>query len=220
MKVEYSIDDLILYGDDQHIVINKPPGVPVQSDQSGDWNLSDALMGHVGYPVYLINRLDRPVSGAVLFALSKNHYHKIMNKWNGPDSLKMYVAIIEGNWKATDLIIEEKLKKGRNHKAIVHPEGKLSRMMVSSFPIYDRYSLCTVHLMSGRFHQIRALLSHHDHIIKGDVKYGARRKNQDRSIHLHCYQLKIHGIIDIKSPFPKEDVLWKKAEEFLLNKGF
>ncbi len=217
--MEYTIDDLILYKDDHQIIINKPSGVLVQSDPSGDWNVNNALEEYIKRPVYLVNRIDRPVSGAVIFALSKMQYQKLIKKWKDKETLKTYIGIVEGSWNTIDQIIEEKLIKGRNHKAIIHPEGKISRMKVSSYPIFDRYSLCMVELSTGRFHQIRALLSHVGYSIKGDVKYGARRKNKDRSIHLHCARLNVPGEIDVIAPINNKDILWEKAEKFLLEKG-
>ncbi|NNF36044.1 MAG: RNA pseudouridine synthase [Saprospiraceae bacterium] len=214
--MEYSIDDLIIYQDDRLITVNKPTGVLVQGDPSGSWNLTQAMEQRFSRQVYLINRIDRPVSGAVIFALSKSAYNELMKKWKEEKTVKTYIAIAEGTWSEERRIIENRLVKGRNQKAIIRSDGKLSKMAVSSYPIYERYTLCIIQLNTGRFHQIRALMSHEGHSIKGDVKYGARRKNEDRSIHLHCYQISIPGIIEIKCALPQKDILWKKAEEFLL----
>jgi 23S rRNA pseudouridine1911/1915/1917 synthase len=216
--VEYSIEDLTLYKDDELIAINKPAGILVQGDESDSFNLWTEI-DRMYDSAYLINRIDRPVSGAVIFALSKKKYNEIISKWNNKQTLKRYVAIIEGSWSTTGTTLEQQLIKGRNNKAIVKPGGKPSSMKVSAFPIFNRYSLCMVQLHTGRFHQIRAMLSHEGHIIKGDVKYGARRKNHDRSIHLHCYHIDVPGIIDIKCALPDKDILWEKAEEFLLDQG-
>lgn len=216
--MEYSIDDLIIYQDDQLIAINKPTGILVQGDPSGSWNLTKAVEQKFKDQCYLVNRIDRPVSGIVLFALSKNTYNELIVKWKEEGTVKTYIAITEGSWSAEKRKIEHRLIKGRNQKAIIRSDGKLSNMIVSSYPIYDRYTLCVIQLNTGRFHQIRSLLSNEGHAVKGDVKYGARRKNDDRSIHLHCYQITIPGIIDIKCALPQKDILWEKAEEFLLKK--
>lgn len=209
----------MIYQDDQLIAVNKPTGILVQGDPSGAWNLTQAMEQKFQCQIYLLNRIDRPVSGVVLFALSKKNYNNLMKKWKDEKTVKTYIAITEGSWSEENKIIENRLVKGRNQKAIIRSDGKISKMVISSYPIYDRYTLCMIQLSTGRFHQIRALLSHDGYPIKGDVKYGARRKNDDRSIHLHCYQIIIPGIIDIKSTLPQKDVLWEKAEEFLLENG-
>ena len=211
----HSIDDLVLYQDEKFLVINKPTAIPVQYDLTKDKDLKTYVESYLGREVYMVNRIDRPVSGVVIFALSKRVYNTSISLWKEESTIKKYIAIVEGKWEVKDEILKCKLLKGRNNKAIVHPQGKPSQMMVSSYPVYDRYSLCSIQLHSGRFHQIRAMLSNAGFPIKGDVKYGARRKNHNRSIHLHCREIKIQNILHVVAPLPEGDVLWKKAKEFL-----
>ena len=209
----FSITDNILYQNNEIVAVNKSPGIPVQSDKTGDTDLLEMTKKHFDQELYLVNRVDRPVSGIVVFAKSKDAYNRLMLKWSSDQVVKEYVAIVEGKWESPSTIINQKMKKGKNHKAIIHKDGKIAKLTVEAFPVFDNYSLCKIHLHTGRFHQIRCQLSHAGFPIKGDVKYGARRKNQDRSIYLHAYSLTIDDML-IKAPFPESDVLWKIANDF------
>jgi len=210
-----SLNDNILYEDRELIIVNKKAGEPTQSDLSGDKDLFSKTKKLFGEELYLVNRLDRPVSGIVVFAKSKESYNSLKQKWQESNVVKEYFAIVEGKWSTTPVMVTQRIKKGRGSKAIIHQEGKESSLTVEAFPVFDHYSLCRIQLHTGRFHQIRLLLSKEGYPIKGDVKYGARRKNVDRSIYLHAYRLKL-GDIEVTAPFPEEDKLWKLAGEFYI----
>ena len=211
-----SIPDNILYESPEFIVVNKDAGVPVQADQSTDEDLWTAIKNHYIEELYLVNRLDRPVSGVVVFARDKKNYNAIIGKWHSREVIKEYLAIVEGKWDIGPIEILDKIKKGRNNKAIIHPKGKSATLKIESHPIFDNYSFCKIQLITGKFHQIRIQLSHAGHPIKGDVKYGARRKNPDRSIHLHAHKITIGGVT-VVAPFPDRDILWKTALEYYNN---
>ncbi len=210
-----SITENILYQNEILIAINKPQGMPVQSDKTGDIDLWSEVKKHVQEELFLVNRLDRPVSGVVIFGKSKKAYNDLKKLWNDKELEKQYIAICEGQWKENSVILQNTIKKGRNNKAIIHQEGKVARLQLDANPIFDNYSLCKIKLLTGRFHQIRFQLSHSGHPIKGDVKYGARRKNNDRSIHLHCFKISLKDKWSIIAPLPDKDNLWKQAADYL-----
>ena len=83
----------------------------------------------------------------------------------------------------------------------------------------DRYSLLEIEMNSGRFHQLRSQCAHLGHPIKGDVKYGARRSNKNRSIHLHSYEIRFMSRSLKEEVFqadlPKNDDLWGLINEKL-----
>jgi 23S rRNA pseudouridine1911/1915/1917 synthase len=209
------LDKITLYNDENIVAYNKPAGMSVQADSTGDDDLWSMVKSTLGPDIQLVNRLDRPVSGIVILAKSAKIYHQLQKSWSTDRVVKSYVAICEGRWQVENLDLIHFMKKGRGNKAIVHESGKQARLTVNAQPSFDRYSLCRIQLHTGRFHQIRLQLSHAGYPIKGDVKYGARRKNPDRSIHLHACQIKIGDDLIITAPFPEGDALWQLANEIL-----
>lgn len=205
----------ILFQSDKIIACNKPPGMPVQPDKLGESNLLKEMENSTGKKLHLINRIDRPVSGVVLMTDDIKLYNKVKQQWHSDSVVKSYLAIVEGEWKDDEGELVHMLSKGRNHKAIEHPKGKVSKLSFKKLCTMERYTVLEISIHTGRFHQIRAQLSLSGHPIKGDVKYGARRKNVDRSIHLHSYKISIPGYDVFTAPFPDHDNLWKAASELI-----
>ena len=208
-----TITNYILYEDDSILVVNKPNGLPSQLDQSKDISLLSMAEAYAGISLHIVNRLDRPASGIVMFAKNVKKYNKIQQLWKSTNTRKEYLAIVEGSWDIDTTTLTHRIKKGRGNKAILHNEGKVAILTVEAYPIYDHYSLCRIFLESGRFHQIRFQLSEMGYPIKGDIKYGARRGNRDRSIYLHSYKLTM-GDHHFLAPFPQQDSLWKIAGDY------
>lgn len=216
-----SISDLILYKDHQLIIFNKPPGMPVQEDKSKDMSLLQLGIMYTKSHLYLINRLDRPVSGIVMMGKNKDVVTKVST---AKDISKKYLAIVKKGVPNEEAELTHYLKKVGNNKSHVSDTEKLgykkSTLKYKLLQSMENYDLLEVELITGRFHQIRAQLSHIGHPIKGDVKYGARRKNKDRSIHLHAYQLEVphpksNQIIKLTAPIPETDGLWKSVAEYM-----
>lgn len=203
-----------IYNNEKLWAINKPSGLPSQPDKSGDPSALIILEEKTGKPLHLINRLDRPVSGVLLFTDQSNYYSHLKSIWHSKDVEKTYLAIVEGKMHQDRGELTERMIKGRQNKAIIHPKGKIATLNFKLLKNFDRYTLLSVGLKTGRFHQIRCLLAHIGYPIKGDVKYGARRKNPDRNIHLHCYQIKLPGLPVIQAPLPSSDTLWKMASDY------
>ncbi len=196
------------------LVVNKAAGIPVQSDQSGDEDLQtwSEQLSKIS-PLYLVNRLDRPVSGLVIFAKTKEEYQKIMTAWHS-QTLKKYLVITEGQWDNDSGILEDFLIKGRNNKTISSPSGKKATLQYRILFHFDNYTLLEVEIKTGRFHQIRAQMSLAGHPVKGDVKYGARRKNPGRFIHLHGYNVTLGDGRSFTAPLPQGDPLWDIAAKY------
>jgi len=214
-----NIQELILHEDADHIIINKPAGIASQDSQNQHDSVWSFLEKERGAKYHLSNRLDQPVSGCLLF-----QSHKPDSK---PDQMrvhKVYIAIVEKkdipekatlthylkrNPKSSKSICKDKKEEGFK-KAVLH---------YTVIAALDRYLILKVILPTGRFHQIRSQLSHMGIPIKGDVKYGARRKNQDRSIHLHAWQLILNPTTEeelvIEAPFPTDDTLWNETQTIL-----
>jgi 23S rRNA pseudouridine1911/1915/1917 synthase len=183
----------ILFEDAHLLAMNKPAGMPVQPDPTGDASLLDAAALHTGHPVYLVHRLDRPVSGAVVMAKTATAAAHLSAQFRDRGVGKTYLALVSG---PPPMVAGELVhyftahRQGRARVSEVPVEGGVEAVL--SYRLLrqtDRYWLLEVMPVQGRFHQIRAQLAAVGCPIRGDVKYGARRGNADRSIQLHAWRL-------------------------------
>ena len=217
------------------IIVSKSSGEIVQGDKTGDTPLSETVKAYIketcGKPgsVFLgvVHRLDRPVSGVVLFARTSKALSRLSEMFRTRAVHKTYWAIVTAPPKAPEgtlthwLTRDEKTNKARAYDREVPGSKKAVldyRLLASS----DRYWLLEVELHTGRHHQIRCQLSKMGCPIKGDLKYGAARSNPDGSISLHARRLQFeHPVsklpIDVTASVP-DDKLWKHFEELELGK--
>jgi len=203
----YRPQELILHQDDQYIIVNKPAGVPSQPDKTGDISLSEWLTSHKGTSPHILSRIDRPVSGAMIFSKKSSQQHR--------DIKKTYLAITTPPEKAEDTLEDYLQKDGRHHKSriVTKEQGKLSILTYRVVQELDKYVVLEIQLETGRFHQIRVQLSHIGCPIKGDVKYGARRGNRDRSIDLHAYKVELPHLEEpILAPILHKEGVWQHVE--------
>ncbi len=186
----------ILYKDDHLCAVNKPAGIPVQPDGTGDPSLLDLLTKQL-HPLVpgLIHRLDRPVSGVVLFSLDPQTLRTMNDQFGQRKVEKHYWAIVEGIWEGGERVLEHWLDhdtKTKKSRISTERKGEAARLNVKLLSQGDRFALVDVVPEGGAFHQIRAQLAAAGHPIKGDVKYGARRGEKDRSIALHARSVAFH----------------------------
>ena len=189
------ISELIIFQSHQFVVANKPAGVPTQPDQTGDKSLVDLLSIYCKSDLYVIHRLDRPVSGIVLLAKTKKAAADLSRQFQEKKVEKTYLAVVKDAPEAPEGTLTHYLKKqGKQEKVFKLPTpGALeATLSYSTLSKSDNYTLLKIVPATGRFHQIRAQLAAIGSPIKGDVKYGFRRSNPDRSIHLHALQLTFH----------------------------
>jgi 23S rRNA pseudouridine1911/1915/1917 synthase len=223
------IGSLVILKNNQFIIFNKPVGLSVQEDQTGDRALINLAEIYCKSQLYPVHRIDRPASGLVLFAKNKATAAKLSEQFQQNKVQKKYLAVV-GQLPAPPSaeLSHYLLKNGKQNKSYVssqdHSEAKLARLHYKHIGSIDRYHLLEVALLNGRHHQIRAQLAAIDCPIKGDVKYGFRRKNKDRSIHLHAWQLHFqHPVskeeIQIEAPVPLEDPVWNAFTEHLSAHG-
>lgn len=214
----------ILYEDNHLIALNKKSGDIVQGDKTGDKPLSefvkDYLREKYNKPgnVYcgVIHRIDRPVTGVVIFAKTSKALSRMNTLFREKDLQKTYWAIINNKPDKEEATLTHYLiKNNRNNKskAFNFPkEGALKSILsYTTLKKLDRYFLVKVQPKTGRHHQIRVQLAQIGCTIKGDLKYGAKRSNKDASINLHARQLEfIHPIkkesILITAPPPKTSI--------------
>lgn len=216
----------VLYEDNHLIIVYKEAGEIVQADKSGDIPLSEIVKqwlkakykkpGNVFLGV--VHRLDRPVSGLVIFAKTSKALTRLNNMFRNGEIHKTYWAIVtrppfEPEATLTDwLVRNERQNKSYayNHQV---PTSKKSILQYKVINQTDHYTLLEVNLMTGRHHQIRCQLSNMDCPIKGDLKYGAPRSNPDGGISLLSHRVEfVHPVsketICVESPLPKDN-LWQ-----------
>lgn len=183
-------DPLRIIWSDAHVVCAlKPSGLPVQADQTGDADMLSLLREQLAEPdLLLVHRLDRPVSGVVLFAKTPASAANLSEQFSGRLVQKIYWAIVTGVVDAEAVLEANIVHDGRAHKARASTDVEASKARLRIKPLArgERYTLLEVEPDGGAFHQIRVQLSTAGHAIKGDVKYGARRGEKDRSIALHA----------------------------------
>ena len=216
------ISDFILDHNNQYIVAIKPGGMPSVPDQSGDSNMKNLLEAYSKHDLHIITRTDRPVSGLLLFAKSRNAAHDLSAQIREGKITKTYLAIVEKLPDERKGELTHYLVKGRNNKSlIVDSAQKGAKKSILTYEVVaelDNYSVLKIELKTGRFHQIRSQLAHIGCHIKGDVKYGARRKNRDRSICLHAYEIAFdHPVTKERKSYTalpdQTDTLWRAALE-------
>ena len=212
----------VVYEDNHIIIVNKAPGEIVQGDKTGDKPLSDLLKewlkekydkpGNVFLGV--VHRIDRPVEGLVVFAKTSKALTRLNDMLRQGKMNKRYRAMVQGKMTSGGGRLDEWLRSdGRINKTfIVKPhssDAKLSSLEYKTVAVGEHYSIVEINLLTGRKHQIRAMLSNIGHPIKGDLKYGARRSNANGGISLQAYHLDfIHPVskelISIDLPAPVE----------------
>ncbi len=198
----------VLFEDNHLIAINKQAGILVQGDKSGDPPLAESLAlylknkydkpGNVFTGV--IHRLDRPVIGLVLVAKTSKGLARMNETFKERKISKSYYCLVEGRVNDLKGTLESFLKKNgaKNKSFSSKKESSGYKKAILKYEVIrhlDNFSLLKVQPKTGRHHQIRVQLSAFGYPIKGDLKYGAKRSNEDASICLHAYSLEfLHPI--------------------------
>ena len=216
----------ILYEDNHLLVVNKHCGDLVQPDPSGESALEDQIKQYIKQrdakpgAVFLgvVHRIDRPVSGAVLFAKTSKALVRLNEMLREGRIRKVYWALTERtpDPEAGELrhYILRDARTNRS-RALTAPKGdaKLARLRYETLGVSDRYTLLGIELLTGRHHQIRAQLAAVGCPIRGDLKYGARRSLPGGSISLHSRSVEFdhpvrHEPVSVTAPVPAGDALW------------
>lgn len=224
------LEGRILYEDNHLLVVNKRAGEIVQGDRTGDECLAETLKAFVaqrdGKPGQVFmgipHRLDRPVSGIVVFAKTSKALERLAAMFREGEVHKTYWALCcaapqtpEGELEDW-LVRNEKMNKSFIAKA-GNREAKLARLRYRYLGPTERYHLVEVELLTGRHHQIRCQLAGMGCVIKGDLKYGAPRSNPDGGISLHSRHISlIHPVrktpLELTAPLPSS---WRGMETFV-----
>lgn len=213
------IGDWVVLKNSQLLAFNKPPALAVQSANADAPTLQKLASAYAKRDLYLIHRIDQPASGLVLFARHKKAVQKLQAQFAERGVTRKYLTVVEALPSVGEGELRHYLvKDGRSNKSAVVAEGvegaKEAVMTWRKVGETDRYPILGVELATGRHHQIRAQLAAVGAPIHGDVKYGARRANTDRSIHLHARALSFdHPVsgerVALTAEFPEGDAIWE-----------
>jgi 23S rRNA pseudouridine1911/1915/1917 synthase len=203
--------------------VYKPAGLLVQGDISGGVSLMDEVKEYIREKykkpgnvfLGLVHRLDRNVSGIVLFGKTSKGASRLSEQFRENTIKKIYHAVIEGEIKPTSGTLTHYLKKDENKRiALVSETPRLgyekSELSYESTLVTSHYSLITIFLKTGRFHQIRAQFSAVGHPIVGDVKYGFKiQDSRFKELALCATEIEFitattNEVKNIKIDYPKE----------------
>lgn len=216
----------ILFEDNHIIIVNKRSSDLVQGDGTGDESLDNIVRAYIKEKykkpgdVFLgvVHRLDRPVSGCVVYARTSKALSRLSELFRTRDVKKTYWAIVTDRPPAEEGVLSNWLKKNeqQNKSYVYDKEVKGSKLAELSYLVLarsEKYYLLEVDLRTGRHHQIRAQLAAAKCPIKGDLKYGAPRSNEGGGISLHSRKVTfMHPVkneeISVVAPLP-EDRIWK-----------
>ena len=215
----------VVHKSNQLLAFNKPPALPVQTAKEGAANLQALASAYAKRDLYLIHRIDQPASGLVLFARHKKTVQSLQQQFASRKIERTYLAIVDKLPEGEPGEVRHFLARdGKTNKSHVvkegSPEAKEAILTWRQVGSTDRYPILEVRLSTGRHHQIRAQLAALGAPIHGDVKYGARRSNPNRSIHLHAWRLGFEHpiskeLMQLEASLPKEDALWTAVGEQL-----
>lgn len=218
----------ILYEDNHIIAVNKSSSDIVQGDKTGDETLSDRVKAYIKKKydkpgdVFLgvVHRLDRPVSGVVIFARTSKALSRLNKMFQEKTIKKTYWALVaELPTEDSGRLVHHILKNSEKNKSYAFPkprngskEAILNYRLVSGL---KNYYMLEVDLETGRHHQIRCQLAKIGCPIRGDLKYGFPRSNKDGSISLHARKIEFeHPVkkepITIIARTPETENLWKE----------
>lgn len=216
----------VVYEDNHIIIVNKESGEIVQGDKTGDTPLSDIVKDYIKEKyqkpgnVFLgvVHRLDRPVSGLVVFARTSKALSRLNEMFRTGEVHKTYWAITKESPTELEGRLEHWLVRNekQNKSYAYNKEKPGAKKAILDYKLIgrtDNYNLLEVRLLTGRHHQIRCQLAAMGCPIKGDLKYGAHRSNPDGSISLLSRRVQfIHPVskeqIDVTAPLPSDN-LWQ-----------
>lgn len=221
----------VLYEDNHLIAVNKPVGMLVQGDISGDTTLLDEVENYLKEKynkpgkvfVGLVHRIDRPVSGVVLLARTSKALSRMNELLRDREVKREYWAVVKERPAELKGELRHYLKKNesQNKSYAFDDEKKNTKLAVLQYEVIGRsnsYYLLKVNLETGRHHQIRCQLSKNETPIRGDLKYSFPRSNQNGGINLHAKALEfLHPVkkemIRIEAPLPASDSLWSEFDQ-------
>lgn len=184
----------VLYEDNHLIAVVKPSGVLSQGDKTGDPSMLEAVKEYLKEKykkpgnvfVGLLHRLDRPVSGIMLFAKTSKGASRLSEQFRNREVLKIYHTLVCGKLSLPPkgVLVNVLGKDGKLKKAKEYADGQVSVLHYEVINSSGQYSLLKISIEGGQFHQIRSQLSMAGFPVVGDVKYGGPKWKNERAIAL------------------------------------
>jgi 23S rRNA pseudouridine1911/1915/1917 synthase len=192
----------ILYEDNHLLAVFKPGGLLVQGDRTGDDTALAMAKRYIGDKydkpgnvfIGLVHRIDRPVSGVVLFARTSKAASRLARQFHDRNVEKTYLAVTSGYVKGDSGELVAFLERDHKRSRAVSKPGPGSKKAVLDYRVLERSggrSLVEVVPRTGRHHQIRVQMAGLSHPIVGDIKYGAVEPLADKTIALHAAALAV-----------------------------
>lgn len=228
-----SVEERLLFCNDDFAVVNKKTGEVCSAEKgikSEEYYIpevfKECIAGRIGKEpemIECVNRVDRPVSGLVLLALSEKSGRVLNNIISTKENvIKKYWAIVEGviektekSVKLSDYMVFNPSKQKTYICDKEHRKSKYAELFYQVKGSGERYSYLEVRLVTGRTHQIRAQLASRNMHIRGDLKYGAKRSDTIPGIRLHAAYLEFsypgEGQFSFTAPLLQTDPLWNDA---------
>ena len=203
----------VVYVDNHILVVNKPAGLLTQPSGTDQDNLEDQAKTWIKEQyqkpgnvfLHAIHRLDKPVSGLVLFARTSKALSRLQESMRNKKTHKFYQALVEKKPHPLEDDLENVLTHGDHRSHVDEVEGKLSKLHYRYVNEYAPYFLLEIELDTGRYHQIRAQLAHAGMPIIGDVKYGSSKPYEQESIALHHWRMQFpHPVSNEMMTFEKK----------------
>jgi len=214
----------VIYEDNHILVVNKAAGLLVQGDQTGDESLVDIAKRYIkdkyqkpgNVFLGLVHRLDRPTTGVIVLARTSKALTRLNQQFKDRLTKKVYRAVVSGSPEPKARLEHFLRKNSSQNKSFHYPKNTLNtKHAILRYRYIEQlrsYHVLEIELETGRHHQIRVQLAAVGLHIKGDLKYGAKRPNQNGSIHLHAQSLALaHPTtkeeMKFTAPYP-DDVIW------------
>jgi 23S rRNA pseudouridine1911/1915/1917 synthase len=229
----------ILYEDNHALGVTKPAGMLSQGDRTGDVSALELARRYIKEKhrkpgnvfMGLVHRLDRPVSGVMVFARTSKAAARLSQSFHDRDAEKTYLCVVSGRVQKDSGELSALIERTHNRSRVTATETPRSKTAVLEYRVLGRFSgkegtakgthararrdpsemtLLEVHPRTGRHHQIRLQLAEAGHVVRGDLKYGAVTPLSDKSIALHALRLRVphpvrDEIIDLSAPPPSSE---------------
>lgn len=202
----------IIYEDNHLLVVLKPINIPVQEDDSKDLDMLTYLKKYLKEKhnkpgnVYLglVHRLDRPVSGIMVFAKTSKAASRLSEQIRNHTFKKEYMAVLCGKTPKKDILVDKLLKNPKTNTTIVSEKGKEAILSYELIKYKNNYSLVKINLETGRSHQIRVQFSSRGYPLYGDQRYN-KKALPKQQIALFANRLEfIHPVTKEKLFFEEE----------------
>ncbi len=168
-----SFEELIIFENENYILINKPPFIASLDDRADNKNLL-GLAKEVNEEYQICHRLDKETSGIVVFAKNADAYRHFAIQLENREVKKIYHAVIHGLHKFEDFEADEPLYTTSTKSRVDFRSGKPSFTLIGTLELFKKHTLVKCFPVTGRMHQIRAHLAYHEAPIVNDPSYGGK----------------------------------------------